>query len=38
MENVYLEFYNHQTRKIHQDDLKGIELEKYPYLVFDAPY
>jgi len=38
MENVYLEFYNHQTRKIHQDDLKGIELEKYPYLVLDAPY
>jgi ribonuclease R len=38
MENVYLEFYDHQTRKIHQDDLKGIELEKYPFLVFDAPY
>ena len=38
MNNIYLEFYNHQTRKLHQDILGAIELEKYPYIQYEEPY
>jgi ribonuclease R len=38
MENIYLEFYNQQTRKIHKDKIKDIDLNLYPYLTFDEPF
>ncbi|MDO9630146.1 MAG: ribonuclease R [Acholeplasmataceae bacterium] len=38
MENIYLEFYNQQTRKLNKEVTKDIDLEKYPYLTFDEPY
>jgi ribonuclease R len=38
MENLYLEFYNHQTRKLHKDITKDVDLDKYPYIMFDDPY
>ncbi len=38
MENLYLEFYNQQTRKLHKDVTKDIDLDKYPYLTFEEPY
>jgi ribonuclease R len=38
MNNIYLAFYNHQTRKLHQDIFGTIELEKYPYIQYEEPY
>ena len=38
MENLYLEFYNQQTRKLHQDIVKDVDLSLYPLVTFDAPY
>jgi ribonuclease R len=38
MENLYLEFYNQQTRKLHQDITKDVDLDKYPHIMFDDPY
>ena len=38
MENLYLEFYNQQTRKLHKDVTNDIDLDKYPYLTFEEPY
>ena len=38
MENIYLKFYNEQTRKLHKDELKDIDINLYPYLIFEDPY
>jgi len=38
MENLYLEFYNQQTRKLNKDMTGDIDLEKYPYLTFEEPF
>lgn len=38
MENVYLKFYEQQTRKIHQDYIKDIDLGLYPFLSYEEPY
>jgi ribonuclease R len=38
MENIYLKFYEQQTRKIHKDILKDINLDLYPFLTFEDPY
>lgn len=36
--NVYLEFYNKQTRKIEKDHFTDIDLNKYPYLMVEEQY
>jgi ribonuclease R len=38
MENIYLRFYDQQTRKIHQDQIGIIDLELYPFLVYEDSY
>lgn len=38
MENIYLKFYEQQTRKIHQDQIGIIDLELYPFLVYEGSY
>lgn len=38
MENIYLKFYEQQTRKIHQDQIGIIDLELYPFLVYEDSY
>ncbi len=38
MENIYLKFYNEQTRKLHKDEVKDIDINLYPYLIFEDPY
>ena len=38
MENIYLKFYEQQTRKIHQDQIGMIDLELYPFLVYEDSY
>ncbi len=38
MENIYLQFYDQRTRKIHKDQTGDIQLELYPFLTFDEPY
>jgi ribonuclease R len=38
MENLYLEFYNQQTRKLNKEVTKDIDLEKHPFLTFEEPF
>ncbi|MFA6800651.1 MAG: ribonuclease R [Acholeplasmataceae bacterium] len=38
MKNIYLLFYEQQTRKLHKDIIGEIELEQYPYLMFEDSY
>ena len=38
MKNIYLMFYEEQTRKLHKDITKTVNLDEYPYLIFDDPY
>ncbi|MFH1693586.1 MAG: ribonuclease R [Bacillota bacterium] len=38
MENLYLEFYNQQTRKLRLENYKYIDLAKYPFLAIEDPY
>jgi len=38
MENIYLEFYKEQTRKLHKDAFKDIDVNDYQYLIFEDPY
>ncbi len=38
MKNVYLLFYEQQTRKLDKEIIGDIDLEQYPYLMFKDPY
>ena len=38
MENIYLEFYKQQTRKLHKDEVGEINLDDFSYLIFEEPY
>lgn len=38
MENLYLEFYKQQTRKLHKDEVGEINLDNYNYLIFEEPF
>lgn len=38
MENLYLEFYKQQTRKLHKDEVGQINLDDYSYLIYEEPY
>ncbi len=38
MENLYLKFYNEQTRKLHKDEIKDMDIKDDPYLTFEDPY
>jgi len=35
MNNIYLEFYNQQTRKLPLDNYKDIKIDEYPFLVVE---
>jgi len=35
MNNIYLEFYNQQTRRLPLDNYKDIKIEEYPFLVIE---
>ncbi len=38
MKNVYLLFYEQQTRKLDKEIVGEIDLDKYPYLMYSEPY
>ena len=38
MKNVYLMFYEHQTRKLHKDLVGELDLNLFPHLIFEDPY
>lgn len=38
MNTIYLTFYEHQTRKVHKDLIGDIDINEYPYLVYEEPY
>lgn len=38
MNNIYMIFYNQQTRKVHQDEIGQISLDQYPFLTYQEPY
>lgn len=38
MKKFYLEFYNQQTRKLHEDVFKGISMTDVPHIIYEAPY
>jgi len=38
MEQVYLTFYEQQSRKVHKDFIGDIQLDLYPFVVFEDPY
>jgi len=38
MNNLYLMFYEHQTRKLNKDIVGEIRLDEYPYVIFDDPF
>ena len=38
MKNIYLTFYEHQTRKLHKDHLGDFDISLYPFLSYEDPY
>lgn len=38
MENLYLEFYKQQTRKLHKDEVGVHNIDEYLYLSYEEPY
>ncbi len=38
MSKLYMRFYEEQTRKLHQDELKDIDLAQFPFLTRQDPY
>ena len=38
MEQVYLTFYEQQSRKVHKDNIGDIQIDLYPFLVFEDPF
>ncbi|MDD3068131.1 MAG: hypothetical protein PHF13_04580, partial [Acholeplasmataceae bacterium] len=38
MQNLYLEFYQKQTRKIDKSTVGDIDLKNYPYISFQDPF
>ncbi len=38
MKNVYILFYQEQTRKLHKDIVGDINIDQYPYIMFEEPY
>jgi len=38
MENMYLEFYNQQTRRVAKTNYPDIDMEQYPYLTIDNDF
>ncbi len=38
MDNIYIKFYEQQTRKLHKDHLGDVDLSQYIYLVYEDPY
>ena len=38
MNNIYLQFYELQTRKLHKDHFGELDLNEYGYLIYEEPY
>jgi ribonuclease R len=38
MKNIYLLFYEQQTRKLHKDLTGEVDLSQYPYIVYEEPF
>lgn len=38
MKNIYLLFYEQQTRKLHKDLTGEVDLTQYPYIVYEEPF
>ena len=38
MSKLYMRFYEEQTRKLHQDEMKDIDLAQFPFLTRQNPY
>ncbi len=38
MNNLYMMFYEHQTRKLNKDYITDVHLEEYPYVTFEDPF
>ncbi|MCD8561963.1 MAG: hypothetical protein LRY20_00515, partial [Acholeplasmataceae bacterium] len=38
MNQIYIMFYEHQTRKLHKDLCGELDLSLYPHILFEDPY
>ncbi len=38
MKHIYMLFYEQQTRKLHKDIVGEIDINQFPYLMFDEPF